>query len=412
MRNAALLCGVFLLMSLTTRGQTFSSGSTGADGALDLTSGSLTLQLPDSGVFNFTTVNVPSGRTLNFTRNLRNTPVIILAQGSVNVGGEINLGGGCSGDCPTIGGFSGGAFNQPGFGPGGGQPSPGDTNGKWVGPLSLVPIIGGSGGASSGGAGNGGGAIVVASSTSITVSGRIFANGNCGATGSCSTAGNGSGGAIRLVANSVTVTSSGLLRATSNAGAAYHGIIRIEATSGAFAGTSTPAPILSTTINPVIVANSNTPSLTITSIAGFLVPSNPAARSDLVDLMLPSQLTDPISVVVRGHNIPVGTQVKMAVGGSSATTTTANLSGTLDSSSATLTVSGLSRTSASTLFVFATFSAPSGAQAFNPRGRNHVARIRVGATLGGTPKLAFLRADGTEIDAAKLSPEFLKQFKP
>lgn len=408
-KAAALLAAACVLMALPAAGQSFSSGSTGADGALDLgalSCNDCTIQLPPSGVFNYTTINIPSGKNLFFIKNLRNTPVIMLATGTVRIAGTISVRGRDGSSGP--GGFDGGNAG-PGFGPGGGTTSI-NKNGRWVGPVSLVPIVGGSGGWGGGVGGGGGGAIVIASSSSITVTGLVEA---IGGTAVSSGAGHGSGGAIRLVANSISMAG-GLLAyggggttTTSNPG-----VIRVETPAGNFTGQAAPAPILSTTVNPVVVPNSGTPSLVIASIGGFAVPSNPAARSDVVDLMLPSQLSDPISVVVRGHNIPVGTRVNMAVGGSSATVTSATLSGTLDSASATLTVSGLSRTAASTLFVFATFGTPSAAQASNPAGRDHVSRIRVANSLGGAPRFSFLRGDGTEVDRSKLPPSFLKQFNP
>lgn len=163
-------CFVLSLLSPVINAQTFSSGSTGADGVLDLTSGDREVQLPDTGILNYITVNIPSGRKLTFISNLRNSPVIILAKGSVTIAGSIDVSAKTlsitpsGGRTPGPGGFYGGlgvgsgALGQPGFGPGGGQPVnpnagvncgniPIEASGKWVGPLSLVPIIGGSGGA-------------------------------------------------------------------------------------------------------------------------------------------------------------------------------------------------------------------------------------------------------------------------
>lgn len=421
MKKIAILIGIIFSTPLTLQGQGFSSGSTGSDGPLDLAAlscSNCTLQVPPSGVFNFTTVNIPSGKQLSFTANLQNTPVVILAQGNVVVAGQILISGGslnsCSGGSGGMGGFAGGSSctaHEPGFGPGGGRPDlqqPANRNGKWVGPLSLVPIVGGSGGAgccSGSGGGGGGGALVLASSSTISISGIIFADGACG----FNSTGDGSGGAVRLVANSITVSGSIFARGCSSSNSNF-GVIRLESPAGSFTGQANPPPILSTTINPTIVANNNTPSLTITSIAGFAAPSNPAARSDFVDLMLPSQLSDPISVVVHGRNLPVGTQVQMTIGGSHATVTSGTLAGTFDLSTATLNVSGLSRTSVSTLFVFAIVATPSSLQALNPKGANRVARIRIEATLGGASKFAFLRANGSMIDAARLPPKFLSQF--
>ncbi len=72
---------------------TFNSGSTGADGAFAPTS-SQSIQVPESGVFNFTTVDIPNGVTIKFLRNSRNSPVTILASGNVNInGGFTNLDG-------------------------------------------------------------------------------------------------------------------------------------------------------------------------------------------------------------------------------------------------------------------------------------------------------------------------------
>src|SRR5260370_2224454 len=51
----------------------FNSGSTGADGALN-PSANVTLALPPSGVFHFTTVNVPTGLTLPFPPHPPTTP--------------------------------------------------------------------------------------------------------------------------------------------------------------------------------------------------------------------------------------------------------------------------------------------------------------------------------------------------
>jgi hypothetical protein len=409
---------VFLsLMSLAAKAQGFNGGSTGADGALDLSTcstSSCLVQVPESGVFNYTTVNIPQGKLLLFKSNLRNTPVIMLAQGAVTISGTISVANSYNGNNenfsvtgPGPGGFAGGASGLPGFGPGGGQ-NASAPHGKWIGPLSLVPIIGGSGAFSDGGAG--GGAIVIASSASITLSITSTIDAGEGNCPFCNY--RGSGGAIRLVSNSITV--SGQLRASNSSNPPSKGVIRLEAPAGAlsFTGFADPTPILSTTINPAIIADNNTPSLTITSIAGFAVPSYTTARPDIVDLLLPTQLSDPLSVIVHGHNIPVGTQVNMNVTGSAVTVDPVTLSGTLDSSAATLGVSGLNRTAVSTLYVFATFTPPSGGslQSANPKGRDQVAKVRVEAAPGTKSRFVFLRSDGTVIDKSKVPRALLEYF--
>ena len=147
----------------------FDSGSTGADGALNPTVNTQ-LQLPPSGIFNFTSVNIPSGVTVTFKKNTTNTPVTILASGSVTIDGLLNVSGlsstnvGAAGDgnigddgvpgAGGPGGFDGGRGGSPqgsggnGLGPGGGEA--GSYN------PSIVPSEpGGGGGFGTNGAANG-----------------------------------------------------------------------------------------------------------------------------------------------------------------------------------------------------------------------------------------------------------------
>ena len=266
------------ILGLTSFGQgTFVSGSTGADGAFNPTT-SQTLQLPESGVFNFTTVNIPEGVTIRFGRNSRNTPVTILATGNVTVAGTIDVSGfpgtaviggkggpggfdGGSGGPPTVavnnqfpnspgsngdgpgGGSGGGSATTPdtfGTGGGGGYGFPGSSGsnfpsvtgvthgsgGPTYGLPTLLPLTGGSGGGGDTGGfthgvggGGGGGALLIASSGAITFSGNtapahIFANGGNGCICTSIGSGGGSGGAVRLIANTVT----GLLRINAGGG--------------------------------------------------------------------------------------------------------------------------------------------------------------------------------------------------
>jgi len=132
--------GLLVLGGGIAMAQTFNSGSTGADGPFSPTA-TTTLTLPPSGVFNFTTVNIPSGVTVRFTKNAANTPVTILASGDVTIAGTIDVSGspGGSGSSQTLlapsggsggpGGFSGGSGSNgiastiggAGLGPGGGS---------------------------------------------------------------------------------------------------------------------------------------------------------------------------------------------------------------------------------------------------------------------------------------------------
>jgi hypothetical protein len=234
----------------------FNSGSTGADGAFSPTVNT-ELELPPSGVFNFTTVNIPSGVTVTFKRNATNTPVVWLASGNVTIAGSVSLIGrdapavGASGDgnlgddgLPGVGGpggYDGGRGGQvdgvaanrrggSGLGPGAGgggifysssyvlggggggygaagannvgwtsygiQASSGNTGtgGPGYGSSVLLPLIGGSGG--------GGGAAGV----------------NYGGSG-----GGGGGGAI-LIASSGTVNISGSVLAYGGTSGASNGV--------------------------------------------------------------------------------------------------------------------------------------------------------------------------------------------
>jgi hypothetical protein len=246
MKSLILIVICFFSSTFAVKAQIFSSGSTGADGTLDLTSGDRVVVLPPSGVLNYTTVTIPAGRTLTFQKNSRNTPVTMLVQGNVVIEGTISVDAPgnnfcCDGRLAGPGGFPGGN-DGPGFGPGGGQTA--GANGSWVGPLNLFPILGGSGGDGRDGfigiGGGGGGAILLASSTSITVTSgaRITASGGMSDTFNVrGTA--GSGGAIRLVANSLSVA--GALFAC-NKWSGFHnqsgpcGVIRLEAPLGPQSG--------------------------------------------------------------------------------------------------------------------------------------------------------------------------------
>jgi hypothetical protein len=117
-RGLMVICSTFFMTS-SAHVQTFSSGSTGADGAFNPTASQI-LSIPPSGVFNFTTVNIPTDVTITFTRIARSKPVIILATGDVTLEGSINVAGeqGKADGSPGLGGpggFMGGA-GAPGFG--------------------------------------------------------------------------------------------------------------------------------------------------------------------------------------------------------------------------------------------------------------------------------------------------------
>lgn len=254
MKHDIKLAFAFILTLTPTWAFGFNSGSTGADGAFSPTVNTV-MQLPPSGVFNFTTVNIPSGVTVTFAKNTINTPVVILASGDVTIAGAINLNGGNANPVGAAGtgnladdgvpgaggpgGYSGGGGGPitnfrggDGVGPGGGAggvasgvgncgsglnggggggfgvdgsnggcPVP-SLGGSSYGSSQLLPLIGGSGAGggvggtnfSGSGGGGGGGAILIASSGTINITGNILANGGNGGASSGTGAGATGGG--------------------------------------------------------------------------------------------------------------------------------------------------------------------------------------------------------------------------
>jgi hypothetical protein len=433
--------------------QTFNSGSTGADGAFSPTA-TTTLTLPPSGVFNFTTVNIPSGVTVRFTKNVSNTPVTILASGNVTIAGTIDVGGapGGGGAGQTVlapnggrggpGGFDGGSGSNgiastiggAGLGPGGGSggvPSvsfdagggfgtagsapcglPG--TGPAYGTATLLPLIGGSGGGGSGvngfgqtggGGGGGGGAVLIASSGTITLTGTILASGGLGgpSNGGPDGGAGGSGGGVRLVATTIagsggTIDARGAGGGTGCDGVGGFGRIRVETftNTAAVAFNGVPPSI---TTQPAAVALSNTPTLRIASVAGVNAPAAPAGSLASPDITLPAGTTSPVAVTIAGANIPVGTTVTVTAKGQvgSGSSANATLSGSLASSTAsasvTIPTNEPSSISASASF---TLAASSGGGPVYAEGEE-VERVRVSASLGGPMQVAYITKSGREI---------------
>jgi len=374
LQAAALFCLLFAMAAPRGYAQTFNSGSTGADGAFSPVT-SQQIQLPESGVFNYTTVNIPGNVTITYKKNSRNTPVTILATGNVTINGTINVNGangsagsflvgapggpggfdggrggvsGASSDRTGVngggpGGGGGGTFTSGdirGSGGGGGFAKPGaaglalsggtpGAGGATYGTARLIPLIGGSGGGGSatstsffgaGNGGGGGGAVLIASSGTITIGGaQVIAQGGNGNNFGGGTGGGGAGGAIRLVAN--TITGNGTLivsgggGASGTVGAGGSGFIRVEAFDfSGFNSTITPADanFSMATPNPAIPAN--LPQLQITSVAGINAPATPVGSFNGVsDITVPTAQVNPVTVALSAANIPTGGTVQVKV---------------------------------------------------------------------------------------------------
>jgi len=224
---------VSLLFAGTAAHAQVNSGSDGHDGAFNPTTNTVVdmADHPD-GIYQYTSINIPTSVTVTFIPNAANTPAVWLVQSNCVINGIINLNGqsgqygGASGPGGYRGGNTGGGGAAPsdGAGPGGGgssdQRSYGGSAsfatlgevvvysqgqapaGSIYGNPFCLPLIGGSGGGGAGrqgytGKGGGGaGAILIAASDTIQLSGTISASGGGNPDTYCG--GSGSGGAVRL----------------------------------------------------------------------------------------------------------------------------------------------------------------------------------------------------------------------
>ncbi|GAB6043527.1 hypothetical protein [Endothiovibrio diazotrophicus] len=382
--RAALAAALLLPLAGPVPAWAYDSGSTGADGALDVTIDT-TLPLPPDGVFNYTDVNVAAGATLRFTPNAANTPVTILASGNVNIAGTIDISGewgtpaGAAGDgnlgddgipgAPGPGGFRGGSGYPPindtsiraehGIGPGGGQgglqrSSPytygGDGGGggfgsagissrtSYGGPTygteALLPLIGGSGGGGGiggtlfhgSGGGGGGGAILIAASEAVDITGTIYANGGTGGpiagTGVGGSGGGGSGGAIRIVAT--TLSGNGGLYAK---GAPDGAQDRDYGHGGNGRIRLEAETILRTAGTDPAFTFGNPTSAFVAGMPTLRITSvggitAPTIPTGDADISLPADTPNPVTVEIATTGVPVGNTVKVTVVPTNGTNTT------------------------------------------------------------------------------------------
>ncbi len=305
-----------------------STGSNGHDGALHPTQ-SITIDMashPD-GIYQYSSVNIPSNVGVSFKPNANNTPVIWLVQGSCVIAGEVYVngqgGGRYAGGLGGPGGWAGGTAGGPnggaGLGPGHGAGHPGGggnasygslglTNGsippgRTYGNQFLLPLVGGSGGGSGGGGGGGGGgAILIAAPNAIQITGQIVAQGSYGPSGGD---GWGSGGAVRLVAESVA--GPGVIWvAGGNGGSGRVRFDAVDVSGITVNGNSTQG------LQPIIIpGQGGSAQLSITSIAGVNVPSNPQGLPTMPDVVIPAGTVNPVPVVVQCLNVPLNSSVSV-----------------------------------------------------------------------------------------------------
>jgi hypothetical protein len=437
----------------------FSSGSTGADGAFSPTV-SASVAVPESGVFNYTTVNIPIGVTITFTRSSTNKPLTILASGDVVIAGTINIDGKPGnnnglGGLGGPGGFNGGSggygFDQsfsgvPGDGPSGGggglggatvtgtnigdgggggyglagSNGGGGTNGGIGGPrfgaVTILPLIGGSGGGGGAAAANtrggpgggGGGAILIASSGTITLNGTIFSRGGV-ALGCCTFfagGGGGAGGAIRLISN--TFTGSGTMNVSGGGGAGgnFHtggsggqGYVRVEAfDKNNFTGSTTPTNIISFSL-PHPITPPNAPSLRIASVGGVNAPATPlGSLQGVPDIIVPSSQPNPVTVALEGANLPVGTVVQVTVTPSTGNRTTVQSSALAGTEAASTASASITLPGGITVVSGSAVIdlTIASAKPLFMEGER-VNRIEVAATFGGPSELTYVTQSGRRI---------------
>lgn len=348
-------------------------GASGSDGPLDITTDTV-IDLSKAGtgawdsniatnsgngvydpekwavVFKYSSVTIRSNATVTFRNHPSRAPVVWLVSGDVRINGVLNLDGENFAKSPLLaepgpGGFRGGqgyyaeGLNKAaGFGVGGGKipnySGVGGDAGRY-GPTSYgnpsnLQLIGGSGGAGgdawptrsgfpvSGGAG--GGAILIASQGSISVEGKLSANGGFGDGshhgGGDSSSGGGSGGAIRLVCD--RLEGNGLTAAVCNVmpnlghipGSV--GRIRVERVENRGAVQFSPDPS-TVTLVPGHVAllwpREADPSVRILSIGERSVSSDPRAGFGAFGPDVALALTNRTFVSVETLNVETNSQV-------------------------------------------------------------------------------------------------------
>ncbi len=462
--SASLFLALLACAALTASAQnSFSSGSTGADGAFAPATNQ-TIVVPESGVYNFTTVNIPSGVTITFARNSANKPLTILASGDVVIGGSINIDGkpgnsNGAGGLGGPGGFNGGAggygFDQsfsgaPADGPGGGggglgsastpaagaggggaNSTPGGngyggtggTNGGQggarYGAVTVLPLIGGSGGGGGGAVANnrggsgggGGGGILIASSGSITISGAIVARGGGGNLNTCSHAagGGGAGGTVRFIANIVKGGGTFFVDGGSGAGCISgqfagnggQGYVRVEAYDyNSLTATTSPANVISFALpHPVTPANS--PQLRIASVGGINAPASPTGSLQGVpDIVVPTTQTNPVTVALEGSNLPVGTVVQVTLTPSRGNRATVQSSGLAGTEAASTASASVSLPQGmSVISAAAVIDLTSKAEPLFMDGER-VNRIEVAAVFGGASEVTYVTQSGRRIRRA------------
>jgi hypothetical protein len=304
--------------------------------------------------------------------------------------------------------------------------------GQPYGNLGLLPLVGGSGGGggaggisqSGSGGGGGGGAILIAASGTLDISGAILANGGIPvkstSSGRGSQGGGGSGGAIRLIAS--TITGNGNLSAVggsfvgetvgfngTSAGSSYNyyvcsdsannsqnggaGRIRIEAE--VLSRTQPTNPPYTTDLPGPTFVPGGTPTLEIVNIGGMPVPAVPTGTADVV---LPAT-SNPVMVTFVTKGVTVGSTVTLTLSppiGPPVTASSSPTIGTIDNATSSVSLSIPPGSSILQASVTYTILASAGdAMSVYAEGE-HVEKIRLSSTLGGSSTATLITKSGRE----------------
>jgi hypothetical protein len=343
------------------------SGSDGSDGAFNPTT-NIVINMADhpNGIYQYTSVSIPSGVTVTFIPSANNSPVTWLVQSNVVISGAINISGqgpsGAAGGLGGPGGYrggTGGSSPTSGQGPGGGSAQYGSGGnasfggagitvwgsiqpGATYGNIFLIPLLGGSGGGGQGSTGGygGGGAMLIATSGNVEIDGVLSSGSSYSYFYDEPTenviGGSGSGGAIRVVASKII--GSGQITTATVYGAGGLGRVRFDTYENDFGG-SISGVFTQGSQFIIIPTSGQLPQLTVTSVGGIPVSASPSGQISTPDAVLSAQQNNPIPIVVSCANLPLNAPVTVTVkpmNGSPVSAVGYNNTGTLASSTATV----------------------------------------------------------------------------
>jgi hypothetical protein len=346
------------------------SGSNGSDGAFNPTT-NIVINMADhpNGIYQYTSVNIPTNVTVTFIPNANNTPVYWLVQNNVVINGAVDVSGKATsnsqGGTGGPGGWQGGsgapAYTS-GYGPGGGYfgavgfttcgldasygtQGCGNPTPPTYGNIFLIPLLGGSGGGGNTvgpyGGGGGGGAILIGATGNISLNGgNVIANGGNAATDTGKYwGGAGSGGAIRLVATQI-MGNGNILISGGSGGGGGQGRVRYDTYQDNFSG-SIQGVFTQGSQFIIIPTSGQLLQLTVTSVGGVPVSASPTGALSTPDAVLSAQQNNPLPIVVSCANLPLNSLITVSVAPANGTAVSAtgyNTTGTLASSTATISI--------------------------------------------------------------------------